>query len=163
MKQLCINKSCWFFHKVCQILCLEKIFLSCIWFIKLRRYPASWAVLGKCLAQLAGYLLGSKNHTHERNIFFKQIFYQILWKNQQLLLIPSCFNFIPYPPYWVYCNVGVECCEIQTKSKSWMNSFFSKFCLPRTSQELAGLAFSRAYPFLTKSVVRLLPRTSSSW
>ena len=49
--------------------------------------------------QLAGYLLRSKNHAFEWNFHFKQSVYQILWKNQQLLLIPSCFNFIPYPPY----------------------------------------------------------------
>ena len=43
-------------------------------------------------------LLGLKNHRYEKNILFRQSFYQILWKKQQLLLIPSCFIFIPYPP-----------------------------------------------------------------
>ena len=43
-----------------------------------RRYPTSWAKHFPITAQLAGYLTSSKNHAHERTIFSKQTFYQIL-------------------------------------------------------------------------------------
>ena len=78
----------------------EKIFLSCVWFFEPRRYPANWAKHFPSTAQLAGYLLSLKNYMHERNVFSKQSFWQTLWKNQQLLLMQSCFNFVPYSPYY---------------------------------------------------------------
>ena len=102
LKQLGINKSCSFFHNIWWKICLKKIFLSCVWFFEPRRYPANWAKHFPSTAQLAGSLLTLKNHTHERNIFFKPTFYQILWKNQQLLLVTCCLIFLPYPPYWIY-------------------------------------------------------------
>ena len=106
LKQLGINKSCWFFHNIWWKICLKKIFLSCVWFFEPRRYPANWAKHFPSTAQLAGYLLRSKNYAYEKKKIFKQSFYQILWKDQQLLLIPSCFNFIPYPPY---CHANIYC------------------------------------------------------
>ena len=96
-----------FFHNIWWNVCLNKMFLSYIWFFKPRRYPASWAKHFPSTAQLAGSLLTLKNHTHERNIFFKPTFYQILWKNQQLLLLTCCFIFLPYSPYSV-CMPYVE-------------------------------------------------------
>ena len=75
-------------------------------------------MLGKCLAQLAGYLLGLKNHIHERNILFKQTFHQILWKNQQLLLVTCCFIFLPYPPQ---CGKIQYTVEKNGVKKPWWN------------------------------------------
>ena len=96
LKQLGINKSCWFFHNIWWKICLKKIFLSCVWFFEPRRYPANWAKHFPSTAQLAGYLLSLINHMHERNIFSKQSFNQQNFNNTKFL------SFLPYPPYYIH-------------------------------------------------------------
>ena len=46
------------------------------------------------LAQLAGELIGHKNHIEERNIFGKQILHWFLCINEQLLFIQVVFILI---------------------------------------------------------------------
>ena len=75
---------------------MKKTFLSWVWFFEVRRLQASWAVLGKGLAQLAGYLLSSKNHIHERNCFQTNFLSNIM-KKSTTFINDMLLNFSTLP------------------------------------------------------------------
>ena len=93
MKQHVTNKSCWSFHNIWWKVCLNRIFLSWIWFFKPRRYPASWAKHFPSTAQLAGSLLIKKKTYPWKKYLFQTNFLSNIMKKSTTFISDMLLHF----------------------------------------------------------------------